>query len=163
MDLGVVKKVVTFILSKKSKETYQRPEEYISYSKYIPVEFCRHTRGFDDIARWKATEFRFFALYSGFVFLKNKISPDQLYHWYLLACSLRLLSDEIHCCENVKIAQTFIDDFVENYPQFYGLVHVNYNVHSLLHLPQYVSLYGPLHKFSGYRNENFMQEIKKTN
>lgn len=50
---------------------------------------------------------------------------------------------------------------MEIYSQLYGLKHVNYNVHSLLHLPNYVRLYGPLDCWSGYIYENFLQEMKK--
>lgn len=124
-------------------------------------EFARKPRDFGEIPRWKATEFRFFALYSGIVILKNCISSDQYFHFCLLATSLRLLSDPTDYAENIPVSQTLLNHFVENYPQFYGLKNVNYNVHSVLHLPSYVARYGPLDNFSGYIYENFMQEIKR--
>ena len=55
-----------------------------------------------------------------------------------------------------------LNQFVELIPQLYGLKYVNYNAHSLLHLPNYVNLYGTLDSFSGYVYENYLQDIKET-
>jgi len=43
----------------------------LALQSQIPVEFQRTTRSLVDILRWKATEFRFFLLYSGPVLLKG--------------------------------------------------------------------------------------------
>ena len=57
-------------------------------SKYIPWDFARDTRGFKELKRWKATEFRTFRNYLGIVVLKDIVSSDcyatdDLAHWNL--------------------------------------------------------------------------------
>lgn len=43
----------------------------------------------------------------------------------------------------------------------YGQSYINYNVHSLLHLPFFVLKHGPLESFSCFKYENYLQELKK--
>lgn len=162
VDLGVAKRLLTYILGSFSKTDKENMSvEYASFSKFIPIYFSRKTRDFSELPRWKATEFRLFIMYTAMVFLRDKLSDDWYYHTILLIVAIRILSDENTCQVNVEHAQEILNEFVKLFPQFYGLKHVNYNVHSLLHLLYYVKLYGCLDSFSGYRYENFMQEFKK--
>ncbi|CAI6365764.1 unnamed protein product [Macrosiphum euphorbiae] len=39
--------------------------------------------------------------------------------------------------------------------------YVTYNVHGLIHIPNFVKIHGPLDKFSAFKFENFLQIIKK--
>ena len=161
IDLGISKKLLILLLSDLNKITEKTLSEvYEAYTKYIPREFTRSTRSFKDIPRWKATEFRFFILYGCLALFKNKINDEKFYHICLLTTSLRLLS-QTNCQENIEAAQKCINEFVELYPRFCGLKNVGYNIHSLLHFPKYVALYGEIDNFSGYKYENYMQEIKK--
>lgn len=50
--------------------------------------------------------------------------------------------------------------FVTNYGTLYGYQHISYNVHNLVHLCDYVKLWGPLDEFSAFKYENYMQTIK---
>lgn len=50
--------------------------------------------------------------------------------------------------------------YVTQYSTLYGDHLISYNVHSLLHLPMFVKNHGPLDKFSCFKYENYLQEIK---
>lgn len=63
--------------------------------------------------------------------------------------------------EDVDLARTFLRDFVLRFRVFYGQNSLSHNVHVLLHLPDYVELYGNLPSISAFKFENFMQEIKR--
>lgn len=163
VDLGIVKRIVTYIyegLSKLAQESLS--ESYSKLADFTPYEFTRKPRDFKELPRWKATEFRFFILYSGIFVLKNILKADQFYHFLLLSTALRLFSKKESSILHLDNAQAMINEFVTLFPQFYVLKHVNYNVHSLLHLPQYIKMYGPIDSFSGYKFENYMQELKKS-
>lgn len=163
VDLGIVKKMLIYIIEGMSKS--QKSElsmQYTSFAQYTPSEFSRRPRDFSELPRWKAVEFRFFILYSGIVLLNEKLSSDQYYHFLLLHTAYRLLSNKYDCQNQFDKAQILINEFVQIFPQFYGLKHVNYNVHSLLHLPKYVERYGFIDSFTAYRFENYMQELKKS-
>lgn len=96
--LGVVKKLLLNIWlnakpwHKLSKECIKK----ISYlllliRSYVPVEFVRKTRLLDEVKRWKATEFRFFLLYSGPLILQNVISYNKYLHFLTLHIAIRIL------------------------------------------------------------------------
>lgn len=161
IDLGIVKKILVFLLKElpKSAEN-QISNQLTQFGKCLPKEFGRKPRPLSEIVYWKATQFRFFILYAVHT-LKPFISDEKYYHLLLLSVSIRLLSDTENCKSNIDVAQNIIDEFVTLYPRLYGLKHVNYNVHSLLHLPSYVKLYGPLQSFTAYKFENHMQELKR--
>lgn len=108
----------------------------------------------------EGSRFSFLYFKRFFLFKKPYISADAFYHICLLSTSIRLLSSE-DCKDSIDISSDFLSEFVKHFSSFYEIVPVNYNMHSLLHLPQYVRLYGPLHVFTGYKYENHMQEIKK--
>jgi len=50
---------------------------------YVPSEFSRKPRVLEDIDYWKATELRFFLLYSGQVVLKGKLKKSFYKHFML--------------------------------------------------------------------------------
>lgn len=50
---------------------------------------------------------------------------------------------------------------MNNFPAIYGEDRVSYNVHNLLHICECVERYGDVNVSSAYRNENYLQQIKK--
>lgn len=116
LDLGVTKKLILSLVNRKTK-TKQSAASKLEISvklnsivKYIPKEFCRKPRGLDDVQRWKATEYRQFVLYTGILVFKNLVSDDFYYHFLLLHCAYRLLSQSY--LSNIKTAQDLLDYFV---------------------------------------------------
>ncbi|XP_058978797.1 uncharacterized protein LOC131802467 [Musca domestica] len=97
LDLGIMRKFILRILegktivkvSKRDKICMSKKLE--SLKTFVPQEFVRKPRSFDDIAHWKATEFRQFLLYTGIFVFKDLIPDDTYYVFLLLHCACRLL------------------------------------------------------------------------
>jgi len=127
----------------------------------VTSEFARLPRTLNDLEYWKATEYREFLLYTGIIVLKGTIRKDFYNHFLLLFISIRILSSEI-CLSHNTIANELILKFVDKFALLYGCEYVSYNVHSLIHLPFYVRSQNlPLHLFSAFKYENYLQQIKK--
>lgn len=66
-----------------------------------------------------------------------------------------LVAQETHILYNDQ-ATSLIKQFISNYMIVYGPEYISYNVH----LPECVEIHGPLDKFSVFKYENHLQEIK---
>jgi len=128
--------------------------------EYVPSEFCRLPRPLSDIEFWKATELRFFLLYSGPIVLKGKLKKNQYSHYLLLVFAIRILLCTETCYTLNENAEFLLKKFVQEYPMLYGEHFMSYNVHSLIHLPKFVKTHGSLDNFSCFRYENYLQKIK---
>ncbi|XP_055699445.1 uncharacterized protein LOC129799519 [Phlebotomus papatasi] len=134
---------------------------YIGLAPFVPTDFNRKPRSFDDLCHWKATEFRLFGFYTGLL-VAHDFFPDEYYkHFLLYFCAIRLMSTSDITPEDISLARDFLNSFVQEYADFYERRSVTYNVHALLHLPEIVEVYGSLDTFSAYRFENFLQHIKR--
>lgn len=80
----------------------------------------------------------------------------------LLSCAIRLLISPKTCYTYNSLAKMLIRKFVSNYPTYYGKEYVGYNVHGLIHVPDYVLVHGNLDAFSAFKYENYLQFVKKS-
>jgi len=166
--LGVVKKLVEFWvkgnkqvrLEKDKKEKINN--ELKKLRPYVPSEICRLSRALDEIEHYKATELRTFLLYTGQIVLKGNLKKKFYYNFLLLVYAIRILICPETCSKYNELSTQFLKKFVNDYSALYGSQYISYNVHSLIHLPFYVLLHGPLDNFSCFRYENYLQEIKKS-
>ncbi|KAE9528580.1 hypothetical protein AGLY_012155 [Aphis glycines] len=124
----------------------------LNIRKFVPSEFARLPRSLDDLEYWKATEFREFLLYTGVIVLKSNLKKDMYEHFLLLLVSIRILCSNDLCQKYNDLALKLLKTFVQNYSSIYGLQFINYNVHSLIHLPFFANLYGPLDNFKDLLN-----------
>ncbi|KYN05020.1 hypothetical protein ALC62_04089 [Cyphomyrmex costatus] len=125
---------------------------------YVPCEFSRKTRPIEECKRYKATEFRFFLLYSGPLVLK-KILPASIYHNFLTlsVASLILISPRHASSEtSISYAQELLKCFIRYGPDF-----ISHSVHCLIHLSDCVRLFGPLDNSSAFEFENYLQTLKR--
>lgn len=68
----------------------------LKIKKCVTNDFPRKPRGIEEVARWKATEFRQFLLCSGPVILKNILSNDCYQHFLTLSISMRIMLSLYH-------------------------------------------------------------------
>ncbi|KAI8115827.1 hypothetical protein CVS40_12020 [Lucilia cuprina] len=130
-------------------------------SLLIPKEFIRKPRSFDEIASWKAVEFRQFVLYTGLLVLKESTSDVFFNHFLLLSCAYRIMSCPLLFQSKNASAHIMLNTFVQKFGNIFGLTSLTYNVHNLLHLSQTVEEYGNLSYINAYPFENCMKDIKK--
>lgn len=169
IDLGVTRKFLMRLIENKVLPCYKintdiktsTSNHLISLSSFIPKEFSRKPRCFNEIRNWKAVEYRQFILYTGICVLKNKVHEDVYYTFLLLHCAYRLLCCPRSFIANISTAQDLLESFVENFPRIFGDDSVTYNVHHLLHITSSVKELGIITNFSAYNFENKMQHIKR--
>ncbi|XP_067204218.1 uncharacterized protein [Linepithema humile] len=165
--LGVVKRLLQLWVRgnrniRLSKEAVNSVLRYlIALKPFIPAEFVRKPRSLDDIDKWKATEFRQFLLYTGFVVMKSILPTNCYNHFLSLSVGIRILTDQQLCVPFNAYANSLLFYFVSNYGNIYGDEYLSHNVHNLLHLSNDVQSFGSLDNFSCFKFENQMQKIKK--
>jgi len=113
----------------------------------------------NEIHRWKATEFRFFLLYTGQIVLKKMISDECYTNFMALNISMTILLSPDHSCL-LPYAIYFLDYFVMTFQKIYGKHLLSHNIHGLLHLCDDYQQFGPLNNCSSFLFENYMKELK---
>jgi hypothetical protein len=166
--LGVVKQLIEFwvkgnkeVRLEKNKKNKINNELKI-LRPYLPSDMCHLLRTLDEIEYYKATELRTFLLYTGQIVLKGNLKKKFYFHFLLLVYAIRILICAETCLKYNELATQFLKKFVNDYSNLYGSQFVCYNVHSLIHLPTYVLIHGPLDNFSCFRYDHFIQEIIKS-
>eukprot|EP00102_Acyrthosiphon_pisum_P021546 XP_016658756.1 PREDICTED: uncharacterized protein LOC107883382 [Acyrthosiphon pisum] len=125
-------------------------------------KFCRLPRSLEEIEFWKATEFRSFLLYTGPIVLRGRLKKKFYLHYLHFHTAIRLLISSETCFIYNDLANTLLRTFVNDYSNLYGREYISYNVHSLIHLSNFVQNHGPLDSFSSFKFENYLQLIKKS-
>jgi len=166
--LGVVKRLIEmWVKGNKQVRLEKVKKEKINFElnnlkQYVPAELCRLPRPLDDIEYYKATELRTFLLYSGQIVLKSNLKKQFYFNFLLLVYAIKILTCADTCCTYNDLAFQFLKEFVKNYSVLYGSHLITYNVHSLIHLPMFVLIHGPLDNFSCFQYENYLGDIKKS-
>lgn len=135
-------------------------ERLLTLKKQIPSDFVRKPRSLDELARWKATEFRLFLLYVGPIAIYS-IVPNAVYQHFLslnIAMTIYLSPNYSHLAHYAKL---FIHDFVKKFGSIYGEHFISHNMHALIHLHEDYENYGSLDNVSCFKFENYMSILKK--
>jgi len=111
--------------------------------------------------RFKATEFRFFILYSGPIITYNILDSVKYDHFILLHVAITIFSSASLIKSYLHVTEESIRQFVCKAPKIYGEDFVVYNIHLLLHLCTDVQIYGPLDRYSCFPFENYLQSLKR--
>lgn len=133
-----------------------------SVSDDVPSEFQRKKFDLNDIANWKATQFRFFLLYCGGV-LHHILSKSAYKHYLLLFAACRILcsAEYVQKKTYVTYANHLLIKFFILLPTFYGKGSQVMNFHNLIHIADDVNyMKAPLSFFSAFPFENFLGKIK---
>ena len=130
-------------------------------SFHPPTEVTRTPHPVSDRVHWKGSEWRSWLLYYSLIVVKGILPSRFLAHWMLLVDSVYTLSKDKISQADFTRATVSLNKFVMIFSQLYGRVHMSFNVHQLLHLPQCTRNWGPLWAFSSAWNEGYMASIKK--
>lgn len=138
--LGVARKLIGFWI--KSSSCFRvtphfrkiMSERSLSLANTVPSEFSRKPRSMFEVDHWKATELRFFLMYSGPIILRDCISNAYYQHFMLLHVAMRLLGEGNYEGNRGTIAKNLIHKFVQRFEHLYGTAEMVYNVHSCQHL-----------------------------
>ena len=109
----------------------------------------------------KATEFALFVSMVGVVVLRRNVSKRIYNNFLMLHVAIRVLSSEEFCYTRNEYARKLLIEFVRDCEEIYGPEFISSNVHSLIHLSSDVVRFGPLHNFSAFPFENYLQSLKK--
>ncbi|KAG8171141.1 hypothetical protein JTE90_027698, partial [Oedothorax gibbosus] len=134
-------------------------ERLVSVQKIWPSDFNRKPRSLEELDFLKATELRQFLLYIGPNVLKDILTETYNDHFMCLFVAIHILNSKDYKEKN-SCANTLLTSFVEMSASLYGKDFQVYNVHSLIHLPEDSLHLGPLHSFSAFAFENYMQTLK---
>lgn len=165
--LGVMKKLITVWVRGDRKvrmsagQISNVTQRLLSLRKVIPSCFARKPRNLEDVDRWKATELRQFAVYTGKIVLKG-ILADQLYdHFMVFSVALGLLLCPTLAVEHNSYSKELMKYFVGKAGELYGDHFMVYNVHSMVHLPEEAMAFGSLDACSAFPFENYLGKLKQ--
>ena len=164
--LGVTKSWASYVVTdrefKISDDAGKLMNKFISLLKSsTPRELGRKVRTFEYIAKFKATEWRTFLLYTGPVIMKNRLSSDRFNHFMTLHVAMKLLSYESWCYAYNDFAKQLLKNFVENARIIYGRHFLTYNVHSLINFADDVKRFDPLDRYSAFPFKNKLGILKR--
>ena len=131
------------------------------YGKYLPSDIKRHGRSLSYLSKWKATECRLFALYTGPIALKGVISDELYSHFLYYHGAITMLSSPNPSKANIDYAEKCLIYFVKKFTDLYCEEYLTYNIHSLIHLADECRSHGALERFSAFLFENFLGKNKK--
>ncbi|XP_051172372.1 uncharacterized protein LOC127288776 [Leptopilina boulardi] len=119
-----------------------------------PHQVGRLSRPFSEREYWKAREWENFTFfYSIPVFIK--ILPlDYLNHWSFFVEAIYILSTEEIKVSEIDLADELLHKFVAGTEKLYSKWAMTFNIHSLLHLANSVSDWGPLWAHNAYPFES---------
>ena len=110
---------------------------------------------------WKATEWYMWLLLYSLPCLHGILPDEYFSHWILLVQLSFLLLQKSISKDDLNECNRLMISFVGRMQLLYGSAAMTFNVHSLLHLPQSVSLWGPLWTHSCFPFEAFIYRIKR--
>ena len=163
--LGCMRKLLTLwtkgpLKNRLDGRTLQRISLFlVDLRDCVTSDFARQPRSIDELEFWKATEFRSFLLYLGYVVLKDELKSSVYENFLMLTCAIRLLLTPT--AANITNAQARLDSFVKGFAKIYGQHSMVYNVHCLTNLPAEVRMHGALENFSAFAYENYLGSIKE--
>uniref|UniRef100_A0A8D8SGN3 Transposase domain-containing protein n=1 Tax=Cacopsylla melanoneura TaxID=428564 RepID=A0A8D8SGN3_9HEMI len=163
--LGIMKKLILLWHQSKLPCSLQ-PRKILEisqnleiYRKFCPSEFARKPRSLDYFKIWKATEYRQFLLYTGFGALENIVTHEIFQSFLGFLISMRIFTSDDS--DLYSYGKEMVIYFLKTFKILYGEHNMTHNVHALLHLHNDVIQHGPVDKFSAFKFENELFQLKK--
>ncbi|KAK3924360.1 ATP phosphoribosyltransferase [Frankliniella fusca] len=111
-----------------------------------------------DISRrksWKGSMWRTWLLFCGTVCLQGLIPDKLLTHFALLSYAVFLISQDEIMSEDLPVINEYLTKYVKLFQKYYGLEHMYYNVHLMLHFHDCVMRLGPSFAYSTFGFESW--------
>lgn len=135
--------------------------DYCNLKEWVPNDFVRKTRSFDDLNNFKFVELRMVGCYTGPVIFPKYLNPKAMFHFNCYHLATRILSDPDMCIVYNDFARDLYCFYINEMKSLYGEINVVYNVHNLCHLPDDVLKFGNLDEFSAVEFENYLGSLRK--
>ena len=126
-----------------------------------PQEFRRSPRSVKMMKQWKASEYRAWLLYYSLPVLSNLLPSDYIYHLALLVSAMHILLGDAIQSSDIDIAHELLVSFYELVPKLYPISISTANMHSIIHLAQFVRDWGPLWCYSCFGFESVNGHLRK--
>ncbi|XP_074096472.1 uncharacterized protein LOC141525754 [Cotesia typhae] len=123
---GVMKTIMeslilrTSVARLKIKKVIKLRKIFLKLTGSVPCEFQRKKFDTNDLARWKATQFRFVLLYCGRIVLKKILNKEMYQHFLLLFVGVRILHSKELMINFNSYARNLLRKFFYLLPSFYG-------------------------------------------
>lgn len=160
--LGVVRQYLFGWLSSvnSDKEFYINPEKAELLNQRLlrmmpPDEITRLPRDLSRRKKFKASEFRSFLLHYSIPCLMDILPYKYLQHWSLLVYAMGIYLQPKIDPRDWKSAKEALEEFVYQTYNLYPEEWFTFNVHLLLHVPDFVKLYGGLWDSSCFPYEHY--------
>ena len=127
-----------------------------------PQEFRRTPRSISSYKQWKASEFRAWLLFYSLPVLTGLLPADYIYHLSLFVSGMHLLLSDMVSSAEIGLAHSLLSDFYKLTPKLYPVEICTMNLHSLIHLSQFVRLWGPLWCYSCFGFESMNGHLRKS-
>lgn len=124
-----------------------------------PTEITRPPRWFGE-HKLKAHEWKNQGLYYLPVCLLGILPTKYYNHWCKFVYSLHILLQTKITAEELELAKKLLISFVEKIEEYYGQEFMRFNVHILVHLPDFVKQFGALWAWSAFPFENYNGILK---
>uniref|UniRef100_A0A6M2DZT2 Putative enspm-8 hm n=1 Tax=Xenopsylla cheopis TaxID=163159 RepID=A0A6M2DZT2_XENCH len=167
--LGVMKKLLKHWIKERKHANALTPSvikcmsaELENMASMVPCEFQRKPRGFDELDRWKATEYRFFMLYAGPIVLKDYISKQAYIKFLNFHVAMRIICSDRFIKVFGRVASECIENFCVGLRNLYGEEFLEYNMHSIYHMVNdAITEKLNVNDVSSFPFENFLGQILK--
>lgn len=130
----------------------------------VPKCIPRIPIGISESGLWIASQWQGWLLRYCLLCLDGLIKAEYLNHLRLLVIAVYTLTKDSISQDDVAYAHECIVRYVFKFEEFFGKESMRFNVHTLLHLPQSVYDWGPLHAHNTFTFENenhFLLKLRK--
>lgn len=149
--LGITPKLLDLWLNSNNhkKAYYISPKKQDALNTRIlsikpTSEITRKPRSMSDRGDFKGNEFRSLLLYYLRYALTDLLPMRYINHFQLLSSSIYILLQQSISLENIVLAERRLNEFADQFEQFYGREKVTMNLHLLRHMCNSVRHLGPL-------------------
>ncbi|KAE8741568.1 hypothetical protein FOCC_FOCC012905 [Frankliniella occidentalis] len=124
------------------------------FQLYVSAEHIKPPRDLKHLSYFKASEFRVWLFSTALPVFQKHMKEPYLSHFKKLVCAIGLLNQGSVSKNDVEVARQLLKSFAQQWQDLFGLRHMSYNLHCLLHLPDVVCQLGPLWVSSCFPFEN---------